>query len=157
MGVTRSLTYAKGGHSPITIHGFIDTGAGGKIVLSAEAVKKTTPPTIPTKAGLVEAARYKWLIISIVNNGADLTWTTIPDIRGSNIFDVDNPGYTHGDDIPSEAIKGAFRATIKAGKEQFVQIDTSLTGWGVTVRAEAPAEALDLSVYILAKQRKGER
>lgn len=154
MTVTRSYSCPIAGRAPLVLHGYVDDGTdGGEIVLTAEQVPKDVTPT---KAGIVDVSATRWLAISLKNNsGSLITWTTAPSVRTTNEYDVDNPAYDSGCALLSGTQDGSFGATLAAGAEQIVRIDTRLAGWGILLQAEASGQTLDLLTSILTTKLAG--
>lgn len=154
MTVTRSYSCPKAGRAPLVLHGYVDDGtAGGEIVLTAEQVGKGGTPT---KAGIGETAQTRWIILSLKNRGAaPIIWTTIPEVRTTNEHDVDDPTYNHGAALLPNCKTGSFSATLAAGAEDLIEIDTKLTGWGILLQAEAPGQTLDLLTSIFSSKLGG--
>lgn len=154
MTVTRSYSCPKAGRAPLVLHGYVDDGvAGGEIVLTAEQVAKDETPT---KAGIVEAANTRWVILSLKNRGGvDIIWTTIPEVRTTNEYNVDGPAYDHGAALLANCKTGNFSTTLAAGAEDLIEIDTRLTGWGILLQAEAPGQTLDLLTTIFSTRLAG--
>jgi len=154
MAVTRAYIPQNGGkRHPLVRHGYVDdTATGGEIVLTAEEVAKGVTPT---NAGVVNGSNHRWLLISLKNNSeSDILWTTIPHIKGTNEHVDGNkqkivPAYGHGSALVNQATDGVFSSTLDAGAEELIRVETKYAGWGVILQAEAPAQALDLSTFVL--------
>lgn len=152
MAIIRSYTQPKAGVLLI-LHTYIDDAAdGGKIVLTSEMVAKDATPT---KSGIIAVVGNDWLIISIKNRDASpITWIEKPNIRGTNEYDIDGPVYDDGYALPADAVIDGLGMTIEAGDEQAIKVDPSLAGYGIMLQAEAPAQDLDLAIYVLSKKGK---
>ena len=152
MAIIRSYTQPKAGVQLI-LHTYIDDAAtGGEIVLTSEMVAKDVTPT---QSGIIAVIGNDWLIISIKNRDASpITWIEKPNIRGTNELYIDGPVFDDGYVLPGAAIVDGFMATIEAGDEQVIKIDPSLAGYGIMLQAEAPAQDLDLAIYVLSKKGK---
>lgn len=149
MTITRSYACPKGGRTPLVQHGYVDDGvAGGKIVLTAKQVVKGGTPT---KSGIVNSSQSRWLSVSIKNrSGSLVTWAAAPTIRTTNEYNVDDPVYDSGCAILAGTQDGTFAATLAAGAEQIVRVDSRFTGWGIIVQADAPGQTLDLLTSIVS-------
>lgn len=152
MAITRSFTVVDTqGKSELTKHTYVDdAAAGGEIVLTAKRVGQGAPA--PTEAGFIETLKSESIIVSITNNGAAITWLTKPDIRGIHNSKIIDPGYNDGSDLISESIKGSFLSILATDKEDMVEIEPAYTPWGLTLRAEAPAQNLDLTIWVLDRR-----
>jgi len=151
VAINRTFTVEKTvKRSELLAYGYIDDGAsGGQIVIPGE---RTKPGVAPTQSGIIEAMGADYLIVSLTNNsGTDIIWVAQPKIRGTNNPNLIAPQYADGYALPSEATQGVFSSTLSAGDEDAVKVDTNLTGYGIILRANAPAQNLDITVRVLRK------